>query len=413
MINSQRFSQSFWNPLRQAKADNLSHNLMLRADLINALDKGIYAWQPMGVKVLRKIENIIHKHMNKAGFEELLIPVVQPAVLWKKSGRYDAYGEEMLRMHDRHNHELIYGPTAEECVSEVFDRAKLSYANLPVRLYNIQWKFRDEIRPRFGVLRSREFLMKDAYSFDLDETAARQTYELMFNTYIDIFHDMGLKVLPVQAVGGAVGGSVTHEFQVLAQNGENTLFFDAELNQAERPRLADMDNIYSRSQDNHVELERVVQTSKGIEVGQIFLLGDKYTKAMDITVATQTARVHPMMGCYGIGVTRLVGAIIESSNDEKGIIWPKAVAPYDVHLVNLNQTCEECVAYCEKIYIKAQQDGISVFYDDTNDSAGSKLANADLLGLPEQWIVGKKEMREGNVSRKIRGSGVRDSIVVV
>lgn len=400
-------SSIFWNPLKESKAQIHSHALMLRANLITNLASGLYAWQPMGLRVLRKVEDIIRKHMKVCCAQELLIPVMQPAELWKKSGRYDAYGKEMLRMKDRHDKELIYGPTAEECVSYIFDHAKVSYKDMPVSLYNIQWKFRDEIRPRFGVMRSREFLMKDAYSFDLTHNHALETYENMFNAYVDIFSEIfdgtKVKVQPVIAEGGAVGGTLTHEFNIIAKTGENKLFLDKKWKDIDKPTLLDANQLYARSGETHNDQTRELDQQTGIEVGHIFLLGTKYSESMNIKIQTPQGFIYPFMGCYGIGVTRLVAAIIEASSDEKGIIWPKAVAPFDIHLINVNPNCEKCIAMCDEIYNQHHmQNPESILYDDTKNSAGVKLNNADLLGIPTQIIVGTKEVENGAATIKYR-----------
>lgn len=402
MKHIQRLSRSLWTPLHQAKADNLSHNLMLRADLIANVAKGLYAWKPMGNRVLNKVAAIIKKHMVGAGFEEVLLPVLQPVDLWKRSGRYDAYGKEMLRIKDRYDHELVYGPTAEECMSQLFETSQLPYVRMPAKLYNVQWKFRDEIRPRFGVMRSREFLMKDAYSFATDNAQTLRIYEEIFDAYVAIFQELGMHVQPVVADGGVIGDGLTHEFHVLSNSGENTVFYDPKWKEIDKPRLEHMEGLYSRSDEMHNSDASDLISSKAIEVGHMFVLGERYSKAMNIQVQTPNGLIYPHMACYGVGVTRLVAAIIETNHDDKGIVWPKAATPYDVHIINLHPSCEKCSARCNEV---AEAVAADVLIDDLATSPGQKFANADLLGIPIQIIIGSKDVERGVVTVKKRADG--------
>lgn len=412
--HSLRLSKSFCSFLKETpqEAEIISHQLMLRASLINMMSKGVYAWLPMAVQVLNNLKKIINHHMQRIGFEEIIMPVLQPAALWKKSGRYDAYGAEMLRMTDRHDVEFVYGPTAEECVTEIFDRARLSYNRLPVKLYNIQWKFRDEMRPRYGVMRSREFLMKDGYTFDIDEESALNTYKTVFDAYMNIFTDMGLKVQPAVADTGVIGGNLSHDFHVLSNTGENVLFYDAKWKDITKATWSDIQKLYSVSKENHTQTDRQdLIEQRSIEVGHNFLLGTKYSASMDVKVQTANGLIHPIMGCYGIGVSRLIGAVIEANHDEKGIVWPKNIAPYDVHLVCVNMKDEGCVDMCDKLYQQLSET-YDVIYDDTISTAGEKFSNADLLGIPLQIIVGPKDLLEGQVTIKTRSTGEKKLIAV-
>ncbi|WGM38759.1 proline--tRNA ligase [Caulobacter sp. NIBR1757] len=423
-----RLSRFFLPVLKEVPADVqiVSHQLMLRAGMIRQEAAGIYAWLPLGLRVLKKIEQIVREEMDRAGAIELLMPTLQLADLWKESGRYEAYGDEMLRITDRHDRQLLYGPTAEEVVTDIFRASVKSYKDLPLNLYNIQWKFRDERRPRFGVMRGREFLMKDAYSFDLNEADARRSYNRMFIAYLNTFARMGLKAVPMKADTGPIGGDLSHEFIVLADTGESQVFchkdlvemgapgpdvdFDGDL----QPLVDQRTALYAATEEMHdeaafgaVPADKQL-SARGIEVGHIFYFGEKYSKPMKANVAGPdgvSAPVH--MGSYGVGVSRLLGAIIEASHDEGGIIWPDAVAPYDLGIINLKSGDAACDAACEKAYAAARAAGKAVLYDDRDERAGAKFATMDLIGIPRQIVVGPKSIAEGNVEVKVRATGER------
>ncbi len=423
-----RLSRFFLPVLKEVPADVqiVSHQLMLRAGMIRQEAAGIYAWLPLGLRVLKKIEQIVREEMDRAGAIELLMPTLQLADLWKESGRYEAYGDEMLRITDRHDRQLLYGPTAEEVVTDIFRASVKSYKDLPLNLYNIQWKFRDERRPRFGVMRGREFLMKDAYSFDLNEADARRSYNRMFVAYLNTFARMGLKAVPMKADTGPIGGDLSHEFIVLAETGESQVFchkdlvemgapgpdvdFDGDL----QPLVDQRTALYAATEEMHdeaafgaVPADKQL-SARGIEVGHIFYFGEKYSKPMKANVAGPdgvSAPVH--MGSYGVGVSRLLGAIIEASHDDNGIIWPDAVAPYDLGIINLKSGDAACDAACEKAYAAAKAAGKAVLYDDRDERAGAKFATMDLIGIPRQIVVGPKSIAEGNVEVKVRATGER------
>ena len=427
-----RLSRFFLPVLKQtpAEAQITSHRLMLRAGMIRQEAAGIYAWLPLGHRVLRKIEQIVREEMDRAGAVELLMPTLQLADLWRESGRYDAYGAEMLRITDRHEREMLYGPTNEEMITEIFRASVKSYKQLPLNLYHIQWKFRDEQRPRFGVMRGREFLMKDAYSFDLDEAAGRASYDRMFVAYLRLFARMGLKAVPMKAETGPIGGELSHEFIVLAQTGESAVFLDKRILDLPIPG-EDVDyngdltgvigawtHLYAATEDVHdaaryerdtVESDRM--TARGIEVGQVFFFGDKYSTPMKATVSGPDGAEKPVqMGSYGVGVSRLLGAIIEASHDEAGIIWPDAVAPYGVGIVNLRAGDAACDAACESAYAALTAAGKEPLLDDTDERPGGKFAAMDLIGLPWQLIVGPRGLADGVVELKRRATGDRQAL---
>ncbi len=422
-----KLSQFFLPLLKEdpAEASVISHKLMLRAGLIRQQSSGIYVWLPLGLKVLKNIEKIIRKHHDEAGLCEILMPCIQPASLWKESGRYDDYGKEMLRITDRHENELLFGPTNEEIVTEIARKNIFSYKNLPQNLYQIQWKFRDEIRPRFGVMRGREFLMKDAYSFDLTTEESRKTYELMFRTYFKIFQNLGIKAVAVRAENGAIGGDLSHEFHVLADTGESAIFYDSsyeiicqEMLEKDAIDFEKLNSLYAAADEKHdpencpIPLEKL-QQKRGIEVGHIFNFGQKYSKSMNFTVTDANGKaVFPEMGSYGIGVSRLVAAIIEASFDEKGIIWPKNVSPFDVAVVCLKTSDEETFALSEKIYSHLKKQNFEVLFDDTKESVGVKFSCNDLIGTPFQLIVGPKLMQENVVELKERKTGISQKIAI-
>lgn len=396
-----------------------SHQLMIRAGMIRQTASGIYSWLPLGLKVLRNIENIVKDEINKARGLEILMPTIQPKELWVESGRYDDYGKEMLRIKDRHDRDILYGPTHEEVVTDIFRKNVTSYKDLPKNLYQIHWKFRDEIRPRFGVMRGREFLMKDGYSFDIDKESARKTYDLMYETYFKIFRRLGLQPIALRADTGAIGGDLSHEFHVLAETGESAIYYDKkfdELSQSADFNVGEMQKIYAMADEMHV-IEKCpipanqLASKRGIEVGHIFNFGEKYSKAMEASVTGPAGeKIYPNMGSYGIGVSRLVGAIIEASHDEAGIIWPKSVAPFQVMLINLKPEDENCTKVCDDLYKKYQAQNVEVLYDDTKGSVGQKLSVADLIGIPTQVVVGPKGVANGKVEVKDRKTGVKKEV---
>ncbi len=410
------------------EAQVISHQLMLRAGMIRQTAAGIYAWLPLGLRVLRKIEQIVREEQDNAGAVELLMPTIQSAELWKQSGRYDAYGPEMLRITDRHDREMLFSPTAEELFTTIFANGVKSYRDLPRILYQIQWKFRDEIRPRFGVMRGREFLMKDAYSFDPDLAAARHSYNRMFVAYLRTFARMGLHAIPMRADTGPIGGDLSHEFIVLAPTGESDVFYHSNW-EAARDTTVDADDAAAlqayvdrlntdyaatdEKRDAALEAEAgaALKQSRGIEVGQIFYFGTKYSAAMGLSVqgADGTAIV-PHMGSYGIGVSRLMGAIVEASHDKDGIIWPDAVAPYRVALINLRVDDAACKTAADALYDRLSAAGIETLYDDRDERGGAKFATADLIGVPWQLVIGPKGVAAGTVEVKRRGTATKDEM---
>ncbi|GGE00805.1 proline--tRNA ligase [Polymorphobacter glacialis] len=427
-----RLSRYFLPVLKETPGDAqvVSHQLMLRAGMIRQTAAGIYAWLPMGLRVLRKIENIVREEQDRAGAIEVLMPTIQSAELWKQSGRYEAYGPEMLRIIDRHDREMLFSPTAEELFTVIFQNGTKSYRELPRNLYQIQWKFRDEVRPRFGVLRGREFLMKDAYSFDLDFAGARHSYNRMFIAYMRTFARMGLHAIPMRADTGPIGGDLSHEFIVLAPTGESDVFYHRNWEQGHDTSAIDADDAgalerfidglnadYAATDEKRdpaaeAETGDALKQSKGIEVGQVFYFGDKYTRAMGVSVqGPDGVAVAPLMGSYGIGVSRLMGAIIEASHDEAGIIWPDAVAPYKVALINLRVDDEACAAAADGLYAQLTAAGVEVLYDDRDERGGAKFATADLIGLPWQLVVGPKGIKAGVVELKRRG-GEREEVSI-
>lgn len=397
----------------------VSHQLMIRAGMIRQTSSGIYSWLPLGLKVLNKISNIIRDEIDKSGCLEILMPTIQPAELWLESGRYNDYGKEMLRIKDRHDRDLLYGPTHEEIVTDLFRKNVTSYKDLPKNFYQIQWKFRDEIRPRFGVMRGREFLMKDGYSFDIDYESAKKSYDLMYATYFKIFKRMGLDAMAVKADTGAIGGDLSHEFHILADTGESEVFYDKkfdELRKAETVDIAAMQKLYTAADEMHnpencpIPAEQIA-SRRGIEIGHIFHFGDKYSKAMGAKITNNEGKeIIPQMGSYGIGVSRLVAAMIEASFDERGIIWHKSVAPFQVAIINLKNGDENCDKICEEIYQKLLAKNIEVLYDDTKNGAGQKFANMDLIGIPTQIIIGPKGSTAGIAEVKDRKSGEKKEV---
>ena len=417
-----RLSKFFLPTLKEtpAEAQIVSHRLMLRAGMIRQESAGIYSWLPLGLRVLKNIEIIIREEQDAAGAQEILMPTIQPAGLWRESGRYDDYGKEMLRIEDRHGRDLLYGPTNEEMVTAILKDYIKSYRELPVNLYHIQWKFRDEVRPRFGVMRGREFLMKDAYSFDLDLAGAKKSYDNMFAAYLRTFARMGLKAVPVRADPGAIGGDMSHEFHILAETGESAIFYDAAYDELtldmDNPDVATLQSIYAAEEALHdpetcpVAGDRLKQ-ARGIEVGHIFYFGTKYSKAMDLVVdGPEGERITLEMGSYGIGVSRLPAAVIEASHDENGIIWPDSVAPFTIGLVNLKVADEACVSQCEDIYNRLREAGVEALYDDREERPGAKFADMDLIGLPWQLVVGPRGIKASTVELKRRAGGEREEL---
>jgi prolyl-tRNA synthetase len=426
-----RLSRYFLPVMKESPADAqiVSHKLMLRAGLVRQTAAGIYAWLPLGTRVLARIARIVREEQDKAGAIELVMPTIQSAELWKQSGRYGDYGLEMLRIKDRHDRELLYGPTAEEVITSIFRDAARSYRDLPRTLYNIQWKFRDEVRPRFGVMRGREFLMKDAYSFDLDEAGARHSYNRMFVAYLNTFARMGLRAIPMQADTGPIGGDLSHEFIVLAPTGESEVFYHANWEKPAELSSVDFDDVAGlqtivggytveyaatdekRDLGREAEAGDALRQSRGVEVGHIFYFGTKYSAAMGLKLqGREGAEIVPHMGSYGIGVSRLMAAIIEASHDDKGIIWPDAVAPYAVGLINMRADDEACTKAADDLYAQLQAKGVDVLYDDRDERGGAKFATMDLIGLPWQIVIGPKGLANNVVELKRRATGEREEL---
>ncbi|MDX1781838.1 MAG: proline--tRNA ligase [Thalassovita sp.] len=428
-----RLSRYFLPVLKEnpSEAQIVSHRLMLRAGMIQQQSAGIYSWLPLGFKVLRKLENIVHEEQLRAGHIPMLMPTLQSADLWRESGRYDGYGEEMLRMQDRHGRDMLFSPTAEELFTDVFRSHVKSYKDLPLTLYQIQWKFRDEIRPRFGVMRGREFYMKDGYNFDLSKEDALHAYNRHLVSYLRTYERMGLQAIPMRADSGPIGGDYTHEFLVLAETGESEVFYDSEITDLTfGDRQIDYDSVeqcqavleeftsrYARTDETHDEVlfaevpEERRRTARGIEVGQIFYFGTQYSDAMNATVQGADGKpVQIHMGSHGIGVSRLLGAIIEASHDENGIIWPEGVTPFHVGIVNLKQGDEEADAACQALYDSFTAAGLEPLYDDRKERAGGKFATMDLIGLPWRITVGPRGLKNGVVELTCRRSGESEEL---
>ncbi len=417
-----RLSRCFLPLLKEtpSEAQIISHQLMLRAAMIRQSSAGIYSWLPLGLKVLRKVEQIVREEMDLAGCQEVLMPSIQPAEIWQESGRYNAYGPEMLRVRDRHDRQMLYGPTHEEVITDIFRRSIKSYKDLPQNLYQIQWKFRDEVRPRFGVMRGREFLMKDNYSFDLDRDSAIKSYNNMFLAYLKTFKRMGLTAIPMRAETGPIGGDLSHEFQVLAETGESAAYYDAAFEDIDF-LSGDLDidqlmSLYAATDDQHnpdacpVPADRL-RSGRGIEVGHIFFFGTKYSDTMEAKVMGPGGEEVPVqMGSYGIGVSRLVGALIEAFHDDAGIIWPEAVAPYDLGIINLRPGDEGCDGAVADLETKLRRAGLDVLIDDRDDRPGAKFAAMDLIGLPWQAVIGPRGIKQGIVELKQRATGERSEL---
>jgi prolyl-tRNA synthetase len=398
-----------------AEAQIVSHQLMLRAGMIQQVSAGIYDWLPLGYAVLRKVEAIVHDEMQRAGAIPILMPTIQPADLWRESGRYDDYGKEMLRIKDRHERDMLYGPTNEENVTDIFRRHVKSFRQLPLNLYHIQWKFRDEVRPRFGVMRGREFLMKDAYSFDVDYEGALASYDAMFVAYLKTFRRMGLTAIPMRAETGPIGGDLSHEFQILASTGESAVYFDAAFEDvdfsAESFDVAALKSLYAAADDKHdpsscpVPADRL-RSGRGIEVGHIFYFGTKYSEPLGAAVIGPDGATSPVhMGSYGIGVSRLVGALIEANHDTKGIVWPQAVAPFQVGIVDLRPDDATTHGLAIDLHDRLERAGLATLLDDRDERAGAKFATMELIGLPWQVTVGPRGAKEGKVELKSRRTG--------
>ena len=412
-----RLSKYFLPLLKEEpkEAQIVSHRLMLRAGMIRQETSGIYTWLPLGLAVLKNIEHIVNDELQKAGCIPVLMPTLQSADLWKESGRYEAFGKEMLRITDRADRELLYSPTCEEMIINNFRSFVKSYKQLPLNLYQIQWKFRDEVRPRFGVMRGREFLMKDGYSFHLSLEDAKLEYAKMYDTYHKIFNRMGLLTVAVRADTGAIGGELSHEFQVLAETGESAVYYDATFDDIRSGKISmsgeEMRNLYAAADELHVPdkcpipSERL-RSARGIEVGQVFLLGDHYTNKLNVDVTDSEGKpARVQMGTYGIGVSRLIGAIIEASHDDAGIIWPESVAPFDAGVINLRVGDATCDYACASLYEHLKQAGLSPLYDDTDQRGGAKFASMDLIGLPWQLTIGPRGAADGMVEMKYRRTG--------
>ena len=411
-----RLSNYFLPTLREdpAEAKITSHQLMIRSGMIRQVSSGIYSWLPLGHKILMKITNIIQQELDKIGCLQITMPTIQPASLWIESGRYENYGKEMLRMKDRHENNLLYGPTHEEIVTDIFRQNIHSYKDLPKNLYQIHWKFRDEIRPRFGVMRAREFFMKDGYSFDIDFDSAKQTYNKMYEAYFNIFHKMGLRVIAVKADNGAIGGNLSHEFHILSKVGESILFYDKNFDEIitkNGAKASQLQKIYAAAEEKHNLDEcplkpEEITSSRGIEIGHIFYFDDKYSKSMKAKLLdNQGKEFYPKMSSYGIGVSRIMAGIIESSHDKNGIIWPKSITPFDFGLVNLKIEDNQCSKISEEIYELLRSKDIEVLFDNTKASIGEKLSKMDLIGLPKIITIGPKALKEGKVEIKDRKTG--------
>lgn len=428
-----RLSTYFLPVLKEAprEAEIASHQLMLRAGMIRQQAAGIYAWLPLGLKVMRKIEQVVREEQNRAGAVEVLMPTIQPAELWKESGRYDDYGKEMLRIIDRHDRDMLFGPTNEEMITDIFRAHVRSYKDLPLNLYHIQWKFRDEVRPRFGVMRGREFLMKDAYSFDLDVSASKASYYRMFASYLRTFDRLGVTAIPMRADTGPIGGDLSHEFLILADTGESEVFChasyldlpapDASVNYADDAAIKkifeDWTKAYARTDEMHDEAmwaevpAEEQRSARGIEVGHIFHFGTKYSEAMNAKVTGPDGKDVPVqMGSYGIGPSRVVAALIEAGHDENGIIWPFSATPFHVVIINMRVGDEATDAACENAYNQLVGAGLDPLYDDTDERAGGKFARADLIGVPWQLIIGPRGLKAGEVELKDRATGERETL---
>jgi prolyl-tRNA synthetase len=423
-----RLSRYFLPVLKETprEAQIVSHRYMLQAGMIKQASAGIYSWLPLGYKVLKKIENIVHEEQARAGHHAMLMPTIQSADLWRESGRYDAYGDEMLRIKDRQDRDMLFTPTAEELITDIFRSNVTSYKDLPLTMYQIQWKFRDEVRPRFGVMRGREFYMKDGYNFDLTKEDALHSYNRHLVSYLRTYERMGLKAIPMRADSGPIGGDDTHEFLVLADTGESEVFYDSAVTDLTfGDREIDFDDHaacaavmeefttkYARTDETHDESlfnevpEERRKTARGIEVGQIFYFGTKYSDALNAAVDNgEGGKVNVHMGSHGIGVSRLLGAIIEASHDDKGIIWPEGVTPFHVGILNMRSGDDACDAACEDLYKKFIAAGLDPLYDDRDERAGAKFGTMDMIGLPWRITIGPRGIKNGVVEVTSRRTG--------
>jgi prolyl-tRNA synthetase len=429
-----RLSQYFLPTLKEtpSEAQIVSHRLMLRAGMVRQSSAGIYIWLPLGLRVLKNIERIVREEQDLSGAQEVLMPTIQPADLWRESGRYDAYGPEMLRIKDRQDREMLYGPTNEEMITVAFRDGAKSYRDLPRNLYHIQWKFRDEVRPRFGVMRGREFLMKDNYSFDIDKAGATRSYNKMFVAYLRTFSRLGLRSIPMRADTGPIGGDLSHEFIVLADTGESQVFCHKGLVEKDilgrsvdyggdlQPVVDEWTSLYAATDEKHDQARFEAEvpagqrvSARGIEVGHIFYFGTKYSAPMGLTLPGPEGKpVTVEMGSYGIGVSRLVGAVIEASHDDAGIVWPDSVAPFKVGLINLKADDPQVTAACERIYDGLSRGGVRVLYDDRDLRPGPKFADMDLIGLPWQVAIGPRGLAAGKAEIKSRRSGAREELAI-
>ncbi len=406
-----KFSNFFIPTIKENPTDAklISHNLMLRSGMIKQETSGIYSWMPLGFRVLKKIISIIENEHDKIGVNQILMPTIQSSDIWKISNRYDSYGKEMLKIQDRNSKELLYGPTNEEMITSIGKQFIKSYKHLPRYFYHIQSKFRDEIRPRFGVMRAREFLMKDAYSFDIDKKNAEKTYENFFILYLNIFKKLGLPILPVRALSGEIGGDLSHEFHLVVNSGESEIFIDENIlkNDFKKYNFSSIKNITSYTDDyfNEIKTPNSLINYKSIELGHIFLFGTKYSDPFDFNIDSEAGKIKPYMGSYGIGVSRIPAAIIELFHDKKGIIWPNEISPFQVSIINLISTDSECTNFCNEIYSLFQSNKIEVLYDDRKERPGIKFADHDLIGIPLQIIVGKSFLSDNKITLKSRKDG--------
>ena len=386
----------------------ISHSLMLKSGMIRQETSGIYSWLPIGFRVLKKVIEIIEEIHNHHNINQILMPTIQSADIWKTSNRYESYGKEMLKITDRHDKELLYGPTNEEMITAIGKHYLKSYKELPLNLYHIQSKFRDEIRPRFGVMRAREFLMKDAYSFDLTDEDCHRTYIYFFRMYLLIFRELGIPIIPVKAPSGEIGGSLSHEFHLIVDSGESEIYFSEELLENNLLDLEDSELINIRSYtsdfDNlNIEKDKLIK-KKSIELGHIFLFGQKYSKPFDLQVDTMNGKIFPYMGSYGIGISRIPAAVIEKYHDNKGIVWPKEISPFQLTIINLLTRDESCCNYANSLYENLKKKKLDIFLDDRDESAGKKFADADLSGIPLKLIIGKKFLNDNLISMTLRSS---------
>ena len=387
----------FFIPTQKEKSSDAkikSHILMIKSGMIRQETSGIYSWLPLGFRILQKIIKIIEKFHEAAGVNQILMPTIQSADIWKQSDRYETYGKEMLRIIDRHEKELLYGPTNEEMITVLAKSFIKSYKNLPRYFFHIQSKFRDEIRPRFGVMRAREFLMKDAYSFDLDEKSGEKTYLMFFKLYLKIFKELGINVIPVRAPAGEIGGNLSHEFHLIVESGESEIYLDESLISSDFNNYS-IDDVMALSsytdeffKTNEIKLN--LKKFKSIELGHIFLFGNKYSKSFNFFVDGEKDKFFPFMGSYGIGVSRIPAAVIESSNKKDGVIWPKNISPFSSIILNLDHKSDSVNKFCEEIYSSLKDDEIDILYDNRNERPGVKFSDAELMGIPLIIIIGKK-----------------------